>query len=227
MLGNLFSVEGLIRLLYLIPCFMISLTVHEVAHGYVALRMGDPTARNLGRLTLNPVKHIDIFGFLMLLVVGFGWAKPVPINPRNFKNYRKGIVLTSLAGPLSNFVMALGMALIQAVLLAILTASGYTFGMSLANSFLTSVFTFTGYFISLNVILMVFNLLPLPPLDGYRVLGVVLPYKIAYKLSQYERYSFIILYALLLTNILTVPLVFLQGKILDLINFLISLIPFL
>lgn len=206
---------------------MISLTVHEVAHGYVALKMGDPTARNLGRLTLNPVKHIDIFGFLMLLIVGFGWAKPVPINPRNFKNYRKGIVLTALAGPLSNFVMALGMALIQAVLFAILTASGYGFGTSLANSFLTSVFTFTGYFISLNVILMVFNLLPLPPLDGYRVLGVILPYRIAYKLSQYERYSFIILYALILTNILTIPLVFLQGKILDLINFLISLIPFL
>jgi Zn-dependent protease len=206
---------------------MISLTIHEVAHGYVALKMGDPTARNLGRLTLNPIKHIDIFGFLMLIFVGFGWAKPVPINPRNFKNYRKGIVLTSLAGPLSNFVMALGMALIQAVLYAILNASGYEYDASFTNSFLTSVFTFIGYFISLNVILMVFNLLPLPPLDGYRVLGVVLPYRIAYKLSQYERYSFIILYALLLTNVLTGPLIFLREKILDLIYFLVSLIPFL
>lgn len=227
MFRDLFSVEGIIRLLYLIPCFMISLTVHEVAHGYTAYKMGDPTARNLGRLTLNPIKHIDVFGFIMLIFVGFGWAKPVPINPRNFKNYRKGIALSSLAGPLSNFVMALVMALIQGIAAAAIAASGYQFGTSVVNSFLTSLFTFMGYFISLNVILMVFNLLPLPPLDGYRVLGVILPYKITYKLAQLERYSFILLYALLLTGILTVPLAFLQGKILDFIYFLVGLIPFL
>lgn len=173
-----------------ITVFVIVIVVHEVAHGYAAYRLGDPTAKEAGRLTLNPVAHVDPVGTVLLpaLLVAthspviFGWAKPVPVNPRNFRDPRKGLFLTSLAGPGANFLLA--------VLFAALFKVGIFPVHSAGGSFL-----FYGVIISL--ILGIFNLVPVPPLDGANIVAAVLPLRFARKFMQIEKYGFLILIALL------------------------------
>ncbi len=139
--------------------FMFSLTLHEFAHAFVALKCGDPTAKMAGRLSLNPFKHIDLTGFLFFMFLGVGWAKPVPINPINFKKYKKGVRAVSIAGVLSNFLFGLVAAIIYAILLATVGTAG---GVAMQY-----IYTLLSYVMLVNSFLTLFNLLPIPPLDGF------------------------------------------------------------
>ncbi|GAB6034339.1 site-2 protease family protein [Galenea microaerophila] len=179
---------------------IFAITVHEVAHGWVADKLGDHTARMLGRLTLNPIKHIDPIGTivvpLILLVLGgviFGWAKPVPINPRNFKHPTKDMAWVAIAGPMSNLLMATGWAILIKVGYG-LTSSLPEIGNFLVYSGLAGV--------SINLILFVLNLLPIPPLDGSRVVSAFLPPKWAYEYNRIEPYGFFILLGMLFLGLL-------------------------
>ena len=174
----------------LVPA-LLAVTVHEVAHGYAADRFGDPTARLLGRLTLNPLRHLDIVGTLALLFVGFGWAKPVPVNFSNLRNPKKNMMWVALAGPLAN----LSLAVISAI---ILQAVGF---IDAAISLNTTVVTkplamMAAFSLYINVILAVFNLMPIPPLDGGRVLTALLPTRQAAFLAKLEPFGFMIVIAL-------------------------------
>ena len=177
---------------------LLAITCHETAHGYVAYRLGDPTAKNQGRLTLNPLAHLDLVGTLMMLIAGFGWAKPVPVNPFYFKGDRtKGMMLVSIAGPLTNLVLCF--------LAYFIYVAGNGFGQI---PFLSA---FLGQFLTLNVYLAVFNLIPIPPLDGSKILAGFLPKSTAYKyLNTVEQYGFLILMVLIIFNItdwILVPIV--------------------
>ncbi len=177
---------ALITLLMWLPIIIFSLSFHEAAHGYVAYRLGDPTARNFGRVTLNPLKHLDPFGFLSMLIIGFGWAKPVPINARRFENPRKGMAISSLAGPVSNLILAVGFAILAGVtnyLGSLAAGSSEKVYMAL---YYVNFFFVQGMFI--NVSLAIFNFIPVPPLDGSRILSVALPPKYYFGIMKYERY---------------------------------------
>lgn len=162
---------------------LIALTVHEFAHGYVAYKLGDNTARNMGRLTLNPIKHLDVFGTICMVLFHFGWAKPVPINPRNFKNPRKGFALTAMAGPVVNLILGFFTSLIYIL-------CSYTFrefDIAFLNNLQINTHSFLQYFFVINIGLGVFNMIPVPPFDGSRILNVVLPAKWYFKVMKYER----------------------------------------
>lgn len=180
---------------------LFAITMHEVAHGWIARQLGDPTAQMLGRLSFNPIKHIDPIGTvlvpaLMLLLPGgfmFGWAKPVPITARNFKNPRRDMALVALAGPMSNLAMAIIWALIM------------RFSVAINSDWLSVPLFLMGQAgILINVILLVVNLLPLPPLDGGRILTGVIPARMAATVDRVEPFGFIIVVALLITGILNV-----------------------
>ncbi|MBQ2861086.1 MAG: site-2 protease family protein [Peptococcaceae bacterium] len=168
---------------------LLAITLHELAHGYVAYCLGDNTAKAAGRLTLNPLAHLDPIGALMMLIAGFGWAKPVPVNPFFFKGNRTtGMMLVSLAGPLVNLVVAY-------IAYAVYVAGQGFYTVPFMNQFLN-------YCIILNVFLAVFNLIPIPPLDGSKILAGFLPKQTAFKfLTTMERYGFVILMVLILFNI--------------------------
>ncbi len=193
----MFEVSLVQKIVSWVPPVLFAITVHEVAHGWIAARLGDKTALMLGRLTLNPVKHVDpigtilVPGLLMLMQTGFlfGWAKPVPITWQNLKHPKRDMALVAAAGPTANLLMAVGWALVIRL------------GLLLGESGLALVFMGTaGIFI--NTILMVLNLLPLPPLDGGRVMTGLLPGPLAWKFSRIEPYGFMILIALLVTGVL-------------------------
>ena len=167
-----------------IPAVLIAITIHEYAHGYAAWKLGDPTAKYSGRLSLNPLHHLHPIGALMMLLVGFGWAKPVPVNPRYFKHPRKGMAIVSIAGPFSNIIMAFLSALLYAALLPMLTKLVYfTENQSLAIAALQ--FLYISHILNLSFAL--FNLIPLPPLDGSKLLFLALPQKYYHRIMQYER----------------------------------------
>ena len=173
---------------------LITLTVHEYAHAYAAYKMGDPTAKNLGRLTLNPLKHLDPFGALCMLFLRFGWAKPVPINARNFKNPRRGFAISALAGPLTNLIIAFFSAPITLILYKLLTSlvtsgnlNDFTFSLTY-NTLL-----FFEFFYLINLGIAIFNLIPVPPLDGSRILGLLLPPKHYFTIMRHERTIYYVL----------------------------------
>lgn len=205
-----------IAILFLARLFVVfcTLPVHEYAHAFVADKLGDKTARLSGRLTLNPMAHIDILGAIMILFVGFGYAKPVPVNPRNFKNPKKGMAITALAGPFSNFLMAVVFMFLSNVL--------SLFGNSL---FVQAFYVFFSFAASINIGLAVFNLIPIPPLDGSRVLELLIPDKYYYKFAQYERYIVIVIFGLIIFGVLDAPLAFLQNHLYSALNYVVSL-PF-
>ncbi len=178
------------RILTWIPAVLVGLTFHEYAHGWVALRYGDPTAKLAGRLTLNPIPHLDPIGTILLFLVGFGWAKPVPVNPMNFQgNARQGMMAVSLAGPGANFILALISTIALAFLLNL-------YGLGLLGTPLGSIIQ---ALILVNIILAVFNLLPIPPLDGSKILAGLLPGPQTW-LYKLEQYGIIILLVLVFTG---------------------------
>jgi Zn-dependent protease len=183
--------------IYAVPLFL-GIICHEVAHGYVSYLLGDPTAKNAGRLTLNPLKHLDLVGTLVFLITRMiGWAKPVPINPSYYQNPRKGIVLVSIAGPATNFVLAALFYFLYRGLAAVIMTSDP----QLAGYVIYPIVNIAAAGTIINIILGIFNLIPIPPLDGSKVLAVILPPKMAAKYMKLERYGFIILILLVMTGI--------------------------
>ena len=174
-----------------------TLPVHEWAHGFAAYKLGDPTPKYQGRLTLNPFAHIDYIGALCILICGFGWAKPVGINQRNFKKPKLYMAITALAGPLSNLVSAFVALLLLNVLAAFVND---------INNAVLIVSSFLSYLAYINVSLAVFNLVPIPPLDGSRLLSAFLPDRLYYKLMRYEQYIFYAVLALVIFGALDRPL---------------------
>lgn len=201
--GVMFMLCGYALLLF------VMMPLHEWAHAFAADRQGDPTPRLYGRLSLNPLRHLDWFGALMIVAVGIGYAKPVPVNPLNFRNPKRGMVLTALAGPLSNLLMALvSLTLFRLIVLA--CGNGlYAIG---SMVYYTSDVVYYAYLIlvqvlaGVNIGLAVFNLLPIPPLDGSRLWEPLLPAKWVYTLNRYEQYVRIGLLVLLFSGALDVPL---------------------
>ncbi len=204
----------LISFLLSLPIVLLSLSVHETAHGYVANRLGDPTAKSLGRLTLNPVKHIDPFGFICMALVGFGWAKPVPINTRYFKKPKRDMALCAAAGPLSNLLLAFVFALL---LRLELTFMPQFFTTEFQYNVFSLLYTFLYLGIRLNISLAVFNLIPIPPFDGSRILLTFLPSDVYFKIMKYEQYIYIGLMLLLLLGFLDTPINFVTNLFMKLI----------
>lgn len=191
--------------------------LHEFAHALIAVKLGDDTPRLRGRLTINPMAHIDKRGALMIFLFGFGYAKPVEVRMRRFKKPKRDMALVALAGPVSN--------LLQSLILLFIYNALYYFGSSSGNAMMTYMGMFFFYAAVINVNLAVFNLLPIPPLDGSRLATALLPAKYYYKIMQYERYIMIGLFVLLFTGILSTPLSFLSSAVISLLNNVAS-IPF-
>ena len=189
------------------------LPIHELAHGWAAYKMGDSTAKNLGRLTFNPFAHLDLFGTIMLFLFGIGYANPVPVTTRNFRNQKKGMIITALAGPGANVLLAFVFVCLYYVVLLL--------PQSLVISFIAYFFSYAA---TVNVSLAVFNLLPIPPLDGSKVIGFLIPTKTYFKVLQYERYIMIGLLVLLFTGILNAPIMFISNVLMKIISFIPSLI---
>ena len=190
----------------IVAASMLCIKFHEVSHGVVALKLGDPTAKNAGRLTFNPVKHIDIWGLLMMAIFKFGWAKPVPIDMRNFKHPVRDMAITAAAGPISNLVLAFLALCIRAGALYVNQKTG--------GAISDFVVTFFQYVAVLSVGLAVFNVIPIPPLDGSKVLNALLPQQVYYKILRYERYGFLVMMLVLYTGILDTPLMVCRSGIL-------------
>ena len=164
---------------------LLILTIHEFAHGFVAYKLGDDTAKNLGRLSLNPLRHLDPFGALSMILFHFGWAKPVPINPYNFKKPKRDFALVALAGPFANLICAFFSAFLCLLFEKIFI--GVTFENEFLFLFISNVINFLYIFHIINISLAIFNLIPIPPLDGSRLLGAVLPSKAYFAFMKYER----------------------------------------
>ena len=200
-----------------LPIIFIAISIHEYAHGYAALKMGDGTAKACGRLSLNPLAHMDIIGALCMLLIGFGWAKPVPVNSANFRNKKQGYILVSLAGPLANFFLAL----VGAVLYGLFLRIGFG---GFNSTFREVFFGLLQMMIIMNLSFGVFNLIPIPPLDGSKIVAAFLPYKALYKMQQFEKYSFIVLLVLLYTGIIGRVLSFIINPMVASLNIIIRLI---
>ncbi len=184
--------ESIVKILLVVPPVLIALTVHEFAHGWVAWRLGDPTAKDRGRLTLNPIAHLDPLGTLLLIFFYFGWAKPVPVNPYNFQNPRIGMVWVAIAGPAANILLATGVGLLMQFLLGV--DAIYPGGI---------VYFFLMFTVFINLMLALFNLLPIPPLDGSKVVGGLLPQKYLHLWVGFEKIGFFVIVGLILVGRIT------------------------
>lgn len=197
--------------MFVVLCCM---PVHEMAHAYAAYKCGDDTAKLKGRLTINPFAHLDLIGTLMILFFGIGYANPVPVNPARLRHPRKNMALISFAGPLANIVMSFIFIFLTYFLMFIAPA----------NNVINMVASFFSYAAQVNVTLAVFNLIPIPPLDGSKILTAVLPDKIYFNLMRYERYVMIGLFVLLFLGVLNGPITWLSNVLLYIISFIPSLI---
>lgn len=202
------QLDSLWDMVLIVAASLLCITVHETCHGLAAWWMGDDTAKRMGRLSLNPLRHVDIVGLIMMAVARFGWAKPVPVDMRKFKNPRAGMALTALAGPVSNVLLALLAMLLRAVVLVFYYRAA-------SQGIWKWLLMFLEYTAVLSAGLAVFNLFPVPPLDGSKVLFALLPDRAYAKLMRYERFGMVLLVVLLLTNVLDAPLYALRGGLLD------------
>ncbi len=185
---NGFDINDIIFILIRIVVVLLAISVHEMAHGFAAYKLGDNTAKYDGRLSLNPLRHIDPYGALCMLLFGFGWARPVMVNPNYFKNNKRDMAITALAGPISNFIMAfIGM-----------------FGLLYLCRIFTNIYIYWFFYmlVFLNISLGIFNLIPIPPLDGSKIFLSLLPRRIYYEIMRYEQFGFIVLIIALYLNVL-------------------------
>lgn len=192
-----FNWDGLLDTLQRVLGVLVCLTVHETCHGLAALALGDPTARRMKRLSFNPLHHIDWLGLASMFLCGFGWAKPVPVDMRHFKNPRLGMAVTALAGPVSNFLLAFAMIFGASMLSEFLLSAELT----AATRVLVWLFQFFLSTAVLSIGLGLFNLVPIPPLDGSKILAAVLPEKFYFTLMRYERYGMLLLMAIIWLDI--------------------------
>lgn len=209
---NTYLIQNIYRYLIYGVALLTALPFHEFAHAWTANKLGDPTARYQGRLTLNPLKHLDPIGSILMIVCGIGWARPVPINPYNFQNPKVGMAISSLAGPVSN------------LLLAYISMIGYKLS-SIASYYAPGVFTSNLMYIfatliSVNIGLAVFNIIPVPPLDGSRILNLVLPERMYFQVMRYERVIMVILMVVVYFGFLNRPLSICRSVAFDLLDFL-------
>ncbi len=225
LLRNGVTADDFIWILLTFPVVLISLVIHELAHGWMAKKLGDPTAKYMRRLTLNPLSHLDPLGTVSMLFFGIGWAKPVPIDPRYFKKPKKGMALVGLAGPLSNLILAFIAALLRRITIvginAIILSASPSVG--LFNTLLV-VEMFFEIFEFMNISLAVFNLIPVPPFDGSRIFYSFLPAKLYFAVMKYERYILIVFLALLYTGVVSLPISFITDMIIDLFDLIFGLI---
>ena len=221
---NLDSIDVLQIITKILIIFLV-LPIHECAHAWAAHKMGDETAAYSGRLTLNPLAHIDILGALCLLVTGFGWARPVPINPLKFKKQRFGIAITAAAGPLSNLAVSFIAMIIYRIVLSLPGGSGY---------FLSSAGDITGgfvilyilqFFILVNIGLAIFNLIPIPPLDGSKIISYFTSAKLDRWIYEHQLIVNAVFFAVIITGILSKPLNIIGGYVYDLFWFITNFIP--
>jgi Zn-dependent protease len=190
----------ILQIIILAPPILLALTVHEFAHGYVAYRFGDPTARDQGRLTLNPLKHLDPFGTIAFFIIHIGWAKPVPVNPGYFKNPRKDMLWVALAGPAVNLVLAVASAICVKIIWFIASSIPYS---SMAEAIIVPLNEVLMASVWINLVLCIFNFIPIPPLDGSKILMGDLPPDMARSYASVERYGFVIILVLAFTGILS------------------------
>lgn len=218
----MFSRFSITELLINIPITLIALTLHELAHGWVSGKLGDPTPEREGRMTLNPMAHLDLYGTLLMVLTGFGWAKPVMVNPMYYKDKKKGMALVGIAGPITNILLAFAGLLLFAVIIVLVQKTGIGLGALDIISYIVQVFAVR------NLCFAVFNLIPIPPLDGSRVVSMFLPNHAYYKLMQLERYSMIIIIVLSLTgvfdSIIGTGVNALYGGMVNIINSLLNLV---
>ncbi len=214
----------IICLLSALVVIFITMPVHEWAHGFVSSKLGDPTPRYQGRLTLNPIAHIDPIGALGILLFGIGWAKPVQVNARYYKNPKWGMALVAAAGPISNIIVAF-ISLFISNLIRYISVSADLINSYDALETISLIYLFFYFVARINVGLAVFNLIPIPPFDGSRILFTFLPQKYYFKIMQYERYIFIFLLAILYSGVLDLPLEFATSRVMNGIDALASL-PF-
>lgn len=214
--GNMNFFDAVAYVFSALVVIFLTLPFHEYAHAFIADKLGDRTARYQGRLTANPMAHIDYLGAIGILFLGFGWAKPVPVNARNFKNPKLGMALTAVAGPLMNVILAF--------VSVFLVFTLHTIKPEVENEtlrfFVVFFLNFFDFYSILNINLAVFNLLPIPPLDGSRLLAVVLPTKYYFSLMRYERYISLFIILLIWIGVLDGPLNFLRGWLLDVLAYI-------
>lgn len=194
---DIFTREGLIQFLYFVPALLLSLSIHEFGHAIVAYKLGDKSQKAMGRLTLSPFAHIDWFGFISIALIGIGWGKPVMVDDRNFTKRSKGNMLVALAGPIFNLILAI----VLTIVFKILAMTGVAENMLYSTGIARILFEMLMHMIQFNVIFAVFNLIPLPPFDGSKVLYYFLPYKGKEWFNTLEKYSFWILLVLLITDL--------------------------
>ncbi len=215
---DIFTREGLIAFLYTLPALLISLSIHEFAHAWMAYKQGDITQKIRGRLTLDPFKHVDPIGFLCIALFGVGWGKPVMIDDRNFKNKARGTMLTALAGPASNILLAILLTLVLKLLM-MTGVLGVTATSTIAGVLL-QMFLYT---IQFNIVFGIFNLIPLPPLDGAKVLEFFLPGRTKAIMYTLERYSFLIIMLIFFTDIASYIITPVYSKLLEFIMWILML----
>ncbi len=205
--GFMTDPTGTLTLLLLsLPGVILAITVHESAHGWMAYLLGDDTAKLTGRISMNPLHHVDFFGLVMLFFFRVGWAKPVVVNVRKFKKPRRDVVLTSLAGPVTNLILAFFLLLIALAVSLAYSANYMKFGDTTFSTVLYVIMQLFQYAAVTNLGLGVFNLIPFPPLDGWKVVTSFLPMKVYFTLMKYERYCMIVLMVLLITGFLSGPI---------------------